>query len=149
MLFPSGRIAENARSFILHNTPHPSHQPHIVQLSFPPVTSAKSGISTPSTAVHLFVLLYPLDTKDLAKAFWQHTGYGISSRMAEYCLLQLESVARLDDSHDPNASSNAWTKPLKRNRQGHYVWESYSSFCAGHPHTPGNGGLDTGSDAVS
>lgn len=123
MLFPSGKIAEKARSFILHNTPHPSHQPHIVQLSFPPVTPAKSGISTPSTAVHLFVLLYPLDTKDLAKAFWQHTGYGISSRMAEYCLLQLESVARLDDSHDPNVSSNTWTKPLKRNpyKNRHYA----------------------------
>ena len=43
--------------------------------------------------------------------------------MAEYCLLQLESVARLDDSHDPNASSNGWNKPLKRTpyKNRHYA----------------------------
>jgi cystathionine gamma-synthase len=123
MLFPSRRIAEYAKSFLLQNTPRPNHQPHIVQLSFPPVTPGKSGLSTPSSAVHLFVLLYSLDRKDLAKAFWQHTGYGISSRMAEYCLLQLESVARLDDCHDPNSASNGWTKPLKRTpyKNRHYA----------------------------
>lgn len=43
--------------------------------------------------------------------------------MAEYCLLQLESVARLDDAHDPNASSNGWSKPLKRTpyKNRHYA----------------------------
>src|ERR1700732_3000560 len=57
MLFPSRRIAESARSFIMENNTTLDHQPHIVQLSFPPVTPPKSGISTPSSAVHLFVLL--------------------------------------------------------------------------------------------
>jgi cystathionine gamma-synthase len=93
-----------------------------VQLSFPPITPSKSGISTPSAAVHLFVLLYPLEAKHLAKAFWQHTGYGISSRMAEYCLLQLESVARLDEPNDSTAT-NSWTKPLRRTpyKNRHYA----------------------------
>jgi cystathionine gamma-synthase len=133
VLFPSKKIAEHARTFILDNSPHEctssqSTPPHIVQLSFPPVTPTKIGFLTPSSAVHLFVLLYPLDHKDLAKAFWQHTGFGISSRMAEYCLQQLESVARLDDSlelftHHVGSNGNGWTKPLRRSpyKNRHYA----------------------------
>jgi cystathionine gamma-synthase len=128
MLFPSKRIAEKARSFILDTSlKSTSTTPHIAQLSFPPVTPTKSGIHTPSSAVHLFVLLYSLDHSDLAKAFWQHTGLGISSRMAEYCLQQLESVARLDDSFESiptnTANGNGWTKPLRRSpyKNRHYA----------------------------
>jgi len=127
MLFPSKKITEKARSFILDNSSKTSAStPHVAQLSFPPVTSAKSGIHTPSSAVHLFVLLYSLDHSNLAKAFWQHTGFGISSRMAEYCLQQLESVARLDDSFESISSQtngNGWTKPLRRSpyKNRHYA----------------------------
>lgn len=126
MLFPSKRIAEKARTFILDNSSSDgaiTSTPHIAQLSFPPVTPVKAGIHTPSSAVHLFVLLYSLDHKDLAKAFWQHTGFGISSRMAEYCLLQLESVARLDDSFESIPTHNGWTKPLRRSpyKNRHYA----------------------------
>ena len=109
-MFPSRRIAENARTFILRYAPN-APQPHIVQLSFPPVTQPTSGSVTPSSAVHLFVLLFNLSQKDLAKAFWQHTGYGITSRMAEYCLLQLESISRLEEPLDP---LNGCTKPIRR-----------------------------------
>jgi cystathionine gamma-synthase len=121
MLFPSRKVAESARSFMMENNTTLDHQPHIVQLSFPPVTPSKSGISTPSSAVHLFVLLYSPEAKALAKAFWQHTGYGISSRMAEYCLLQLESVARLDEADV--AALNGWNKPLRRTpyKNRHYA----------------------------
>jgi cystathionine gamma-synthase len=116
MLFPSRKIAEYARSFILENSSSSTPNPHIVQLSFPSVTPTKSGFSTPSSAVHLFVLLYSQTSSDLAKAFWQHSGYGISSRMAEYCLLQLESVARLDE--EPING-----KPLRRSpyKNRHYA----------------------------
>ena len=116
MLFPSRKIAEYARSFLLENSSSSALNPHIVQLSLPPITPPKSGFSTPSSAVQLFVVLYSQTSKDLAKAFWQHTGYGISSRMAEYCLLQLESVARLDE--EPVNG-----KPLRRSpyKNRHYA----------------------------
>jgi cystathionine gamma-synthase len=110
MLFPSRRISEHARRFILHHAPNAS-QLHIAQLSFPPVSQPRSGSSTPLAAVHLFVLLYNLEQKNLAKAFWQHSGYGISSRMAEYCLLQLESISRLDEPADP---LNCYARPIRR-----------------------------------
>jgi len=127
MLFPSRKIAEHARQFLLRNAPSQIPQPHIVQLSFPPVTPAKNGISTPSQAVNLFVLLYSLETKEFAKAFWQHTGFGISSRMAEYCTIQLEGVSRLEDlasvATDNATAANGWTKPLRRSpyKNRHYA----------------------------
>ena len=127
MLFPSRKIAEHARQFILRNAPSKTPQPHIVQLSFPPMTSTNNGISTPSQAINLFVLLYSLASKEFAKAFWQHTGFGISSRMAEYCTLQLEGVSRLDDlsaaTMENATASNGWNKPLKRSpyKNRHYA----------------------------
>jgi cystathionine gamma-synthase len=123
MLFPSRKIAENARIFILNYSPQTTHQPHIVQLSFPPVTPPRSGVSTPTSAVHLFVLLYTHNQAPLAKAFWQHTGLGISSRMAEYCLIQLGSVAHLDDPASESPHSNGWSKPLRRTpyKNRHYA----------------------------
>lgn len=125
MLYPSRKIAEHARSFILKNAPDcATRQPHIVELSFPPIAASKTGLSTPSSGLRLFVLLYPIVAKDFAKSFWQHTGYGISSRMAEYCLEQLESVARLDDTVDSSAlASNRLSKRLPRSpyKNRHYA----------------------------
>ena len=34
----------------------------------------------------LHIVLFPADKVQYAKAFWQHTGLGISSRYAEHCL---------------------------------------------------------------
>jgi cystathionine gamma-synthase len=115
MLLPSRRIAEQARSFILQYAPK-AMQPHIVQLSFPPVTQSNLGHSASASPVHLFVLLYSLEQKDQAKAFWQHTGYGITSRMAEYCCLHLESIRLVDESE-------ALTKTVRRRpyKNRHYA----------------------------
>jgi len=140
MLFPSRKIAESARKFILQYAPNAS-QPHIVQLSFPPVSQPSPGSSTPTSAVHLFVLLYNLEQKDLAKAFWQHSGYGISSRMAEYCFLHLESISRLDEPADP---LNGYTKPIRRApyKNRHYAKDiSFTKLTP--PTTPTRESLET------
>ena len=42
-----------------------------------------------TSAVVLYVVLYPLDAEPLAKEFWMHTGLGISSRRADLCLILL------------------------------------------------------------
>lgn len=122
MLFPSRKIAEAARSFILNNSSlQITRQPHVVHLSFPSLTPAKSGLSTPSMAVNLFVLLYPLQEAPLAKSFWQHTGYGISSRMAEYCL---QHLSRIDGPLDAVQSQNRiYSNPLRRSpyKNRHYT----------------------------
>lgn len=136
MLFPSRKIAESARTFILNSSQTP-HQPHIVQLSFPPVTPPRSGVSTPTSAVHLFVLLYTPDQAPLAKSFWQHTGLGISSRMAEYCLIQLGSVAQLDDPSAESPHSNGWSKPLRRTPYKNRHYAKDVKFGKSSPPLPG------------
>lgn len=50
----------------------------------------------------LHAILYPPDLDPLAKGFWQHTGYGISSRYAKFCMekvddLRLQSPSRPKD----------------------------------------------------
>jgi cystathionine gamma-synthase len=37
----------------------------------------------------LYVILFPIELSKIAKEFWQHTGTGISSRFATFCLLRL------------------------------------------------------------
>ena len=39
----------------------------------------------------LYAILYPKECQPHAKAFWQHTGEGISSRRAEFCQRQLDA----------------------------------------------------------
>ena len=46
-------------------------------------TSATSDADTP---ILLYIVLYPEPLFPLAKSFWQHTGTGISSRLADECL---------------------------------------------------------------
>ena len=38
----------------------------------------------------LYIILFPKSYSKIAKSFWQHTGRGISSRFAEFCLIKLQ-----------------------------------------------------------
>ena len=42
-----------------------------------------------SRSVELHIVLFPADAFPIAKQFWQHTGMGISSRLADHCLSML------------------------------------------------------------
>ncbi|KAG8978778.1 hypothetical protein FRB90_008349, partial [Tulasnella sp. 427] len=105
LLFPTATIAGECRSFIRRHSPTPvtvrlvqymicpqssTEKPTLI----PPTSPASSKTiivpspcqGTPSESVELHIVLFPADTFPLAKSFWQHTGDGISSRMAEKCL---------------------------------------------------------------
>lgn len=45
--------------------------------------------SSPEKAVELHIVLFPATVFPIAKQFWQHTGLGISSRLAEHCITLL------------------------------------------------------------
>jgi cystathionine gamma-synthase len=49
----------------------------------------------------LYMILFPIEEFSLAKQFWQHTGTGISSRFAEYCLVKLHLLfpTRIESGH--------------------------------------------------
>ncbi|KAI0064226.1 PLP-dependent transferase [Artomyces pyxidatus] len=71
MLFPSRRTAEACRDFVsARDVPA-----RVVQCS--------------ADGVHVFAVLFPADKFSVAKQFWQHSGLGVSSRLAERCLAAL------------------------------------------------------------
>lgn len=95
MLFPSPRVAAEARDFLANQTPSiPSRIvefvicPSITNLQSPcEPTSSKTSFSNASVEViELQILLFPKDQWGFAKSFWQHTGDGVSSRLAERAL---------------------------------------------------------------
>jgi cystathionine gamma-synthase len=97
MLFPTQKIAEECRSFMqtrsaVLGSPITARLVHVficpeeLQNGNTP-TSDKSD--KPRGCADLHIVLFPADAFPIAKQFWQHTGLGISSRLAERCLTLL------------------------------------------------------------
>lgn len=66
-----------------------------------PLSGNAISASEPETPSHIefYVVFFPPDLARLAKSFWQHTGTGISSRMAEYCLAILSRQAEVSSGY--------------------------------------------------
>ncbi|EJD47016.1 PLP-dependent transferase [Auricularia subglabra TFB-10046 SS5] len=93
--FPSRKVASAFKAFCGDAT-------RILALD---IGDAPSG-----TDINLHVVLFPEDVLPRAKAFWQHTGWGISSRLADFCRARLRS---------PNAQAvDASTLAVCPNAQG-------------------------------
>ncbi|KAG9005198.1 hypothetical protein FRB94_001746 [Tulasnella sp. JGI-2019a] len=92
LLFPNATVADACRSFIRqHSTSAVTIR--LVQYTIcaqqPPTTSTASNpgpSQSTENCIDLHVVFFPSGIFPLAKQFWQHTGDGISSRMAEACL---------------------------------------------------------------
>ncbi|KAL1410361.1 Cystathionine gamma-synthase [Vanrija albida] len=86
MLFPTPRIAAEARDFLAaQNPPIPSRI--VERVICPGANSLKSASAgTGIDCIELQVLFFGKEHFPYAKAFWQHTGDGISSRMADRAL---------------------------------------------------------------
>ncbi|CAG7849832.1 SubName: Full=Related to O-succinylhomoserine (Thiol)-lyase {ECO:0000313/EMBL:CCA75430.1} [Serendipita indica DSM 11827] len=105
MLFPCSTYANACSDFILRNEPNASVR--IVQFHICPPGTQSTTISAPTSlkkeeinrqlvhGIDVYVVLFKQEQWSLARAFWQHTGMGISSRLVEQCLHLL----------DPNASN--------------------------------------------
>lgn len=95
MLFPTHKIADNCRSFIQRRSavlgsPVTARLVNLVICPQDDQNDAKSPIDKTtfgeSGCAQLYIVLFPRDSFAVAKEFWQHTGLGISSRLAEKCL---------------------------------------------------------------
>ncbi|KAJ3195722.1 hypothetical protein HK101_011234 [Irineochytrium annulatum] len=120
LLFPSRRTARECQDFIKtyssrtgHNrAATPTHSPpfvRTVELLMSPQhqTSSPEAITPvadkPSV---LHIIIFPESLSAVAKLFWQHTGEGISSRFAYYCLNLWESNERSNDFSTSTAGGN-------------------------------------------
>ena len=88
LLFPSRKSAEACRTFLAVRD-----------------VSARVVQHCISESLCVFLVLFPEDKSGIAKQFWQHTGLGISSRLATHILATLASSA----SPPPTPT---YTKPM-------------------------------------
>ncbi|KAF8645672.1 hypothetical protein AX16_007655 [Volvariella volvacea WC 439] len=97
MLFPTQSIANHCRSFIqsrasqLEAHTHTPVEPRLVHLRICPDGSTGTGDvdcqpCASKGAADLHIVFFPDSVSSIAREFWQHTGTGISSRLAEHCL---------------------------------------------------------------
>jgi cystathionine gamma-synthase len=96
----------------------------LIQASSSP-TSLSQTSGAKDSSIELHIVFFPIDSAPLAKQFWQHTGNGISSRMAERCLSLLPSQdvpsAQVTPGHgidSPPMAAGAWNKSRNRHYDG-------------------------------
>jgi len=121
MLFPARVIAEDCRDFIIRRSSE-DVQPRLIDLFIAPEDVQR----TPTNTVHLYIVLVPADKFKLAKEFWQHTGLGISSRLAEKCLSLLPDESK----------TLPITRPTARSHNRHYSVKSATSSSQTSPTIP-------------
>ena len=124
MLFPKQTIAEQCRSFI-HRRSSSKGTPFNARLLHLFICPESNGgnhplknVVRPSADLH--IVLFPSDAIPIAKEFWQHTGQGISSRLAEKCL----SLWPEDNSTVPSTVSSRFPS---RGHNRHYSTSKPSS----------------------
>ena len=118
MLFPTRRIAAACRDFMIKRSSQqgPPIPVRLVQFLISPETAT----APTATSAELHIVLFPSDAFPVAKQFWQHTGLGISSRLAEHCLAMLPDETRPTSPTLP--SPPAFAKRSGSNR--HYAKQS-------------------------
>lgn len=100
MLFPTSANASQCRDFIrgMEARRVPASPPPPVRIVRFSLMAQKAQDNAPpecvcthsDSCIRLFIVLFPAEAYGIAKQFWQHTGVGISSRMAEECIRILE-----------------------------------------------------------
>lgn len=87
MVFPSYNIAKRCREFLKIKLDSPNVLRRVLQLSTPPPATESEKSSVIGSTIG--IVFFPAGEFHIAKQYWQHSGEGISSRMAEYALKEL------------------------------------------------------------
>ncbi|KAJ2456356.1 Cystathionine gamma-synthase [Coemansia sp. RSA 2336] len=113
MLFPSGACAERCVAFIhaqalkhesIYGRPKPESV-RIVEHTVAPISKKAAALDAMQAVldgnVTIYCTMLPEALFPLAKQYWQHTGNGISARLAEYCL----HIEQVNEKYELEASS--------------------------------------------
>jgi len=114
MLFPTHRIAAHCRSFIERRSSilgacmnaRLVHW-HLLSPDDAQCIPKTDTSSIGGSSVDLHIVLFPPEGLAIAKEFWQYTGLGISSRLAEKCLSLLAEPTSPEVSLSPKALHSA------------------------------------------
>lgn len=94
MLFPTHSIACRCLEFFISQAPDYQHQIRILDLV--PLAAKERSKELDPISPRISAFIFPGERWATAKAFWQHSGDGISSRRAEYCHNLFEEGALVD-----------------------------------------------------
>lgn len=112
-LFPSPKTAEVCYSFILSRiSPEESSRVRITNF----IPSARTEAESPAVTSRLSCVFYPKEFWPIAKQVWQHSGNGVSSRRAEFCLRALEDNFLVEENSPKTADTTA-QRPCKGPRR--------------------------------
>jgi cystathionine gamma-synthase len=97
MLFPTHATASRCQEFFLGQAPD-LDQSQVRILDFVPAAEKARAEDLAVISPRVSVVLFPQDRFSIAKQFWQHSGDGVSSRRAEYCLHLFEKDVLVEAS---------------------------------------------------
>lgn len=126
MLFPSRKIADACRSFV---TDQANKLGIDIPIRLVQYVISPENDSSASSSIELHIVLFPEDRFSIAKQFWQHTGLGVSSRLAERCLTMLQNQEQPPASpispRIPTKASNRFysAKPRRETEKDHVTDE--------------------------
>ncbi|KAL6149750.1 Cystathionine gamma-synthase [Exserohilum turcicum] len=84
MLFPTHAIAARCQDFFFSQAPD-LNASQVRILDFLPIGEKERSHEFDIISPRISAVLFPKERFSIAKAFWQHSGDGVSSRRAEYC----------------------------------------------------------------
>jgi cystathionine gamma-synthase len=140
MLFPTQKVSEHCQSFMQARSTHT----RLIHLLIRPEDKGNGRIldlntrndesCTTTASVSLHIALYPAHAFPVAKQFWQHSGMGISSRLAEHCLSMLpEELTQAQTQIQPQLPSPTTNRfPLKVHNR-HYSAKGLHPVSHGSP----------------
>ncbi|KAI0786308.1 pyridoxal phosphate-dependent transferase [Abortiporus biennis] len=119
LLVPTRLIANQCRTFMVErSSKEGSPVPvRLVQFVICPEDNDLEG-----TCAELHVVLFPADAFPLAKQFWQHTGLGITSRLADRCLSMIPEASK------PSSPSPSRAPPSKASNRHYSAKNSRTSL---------------------
>ena len=124
LLLLTKKVAEHCCSFILSCSSSLPPPVRLIEYIICPKDKPNTTLKT-SHCGELHMVLFPEDSFPLAKQFWQHTGLGLSSWFAEYCLSLLP-----DEPSSPTMPlSPSFLRPSKGGNR-HYSNKSLSNGSA-------------------
>lgn len=122
MLFPCQQYADYCRSFMADQGQKQQFigpfSTRLVRFAIAKDETLQNNNAKPHSSVDLYIVLFNADAFPLAKQFWQHTGMGVSSRLADHCLQLLSSDTPTSES--PSSSSCSPRMPYKMSNR-HYA----------------------------
>jgi cystathionine gamma-synthase len=105
LIFPHDHMAQACQDFLQSRSPSSREETRILIASFDAGIQVvqDTGCKTTQSCSHdrILIVTYPETLTQDAKAFWMHTGFGISSRCAEYWLASLSCLERVHCDNVP------------------------------------------------